>query len=249
MSAEVETQGVLLTMDTTGDVCGVAVLRDGVFVAEHTFRHGMHLSERLMGHLDAVLRDADATLSDVHTFAVGIGPGSFTGTRIGVMTVKTLADVLQKPVVGIGSLDALAAEYAGLKGAVVVPLLPCRAGSVYACPFLVDTSTPRPLAEPAALSLVELATQLQAFQPSSVLICGAAAEKSALELAALLQESAIPLSCGQALFPRASLVARLAWERLQTQPEGEDVLALVPLYISPPPITLPKQEIPLPKSN
>src|SRR5258706_13247436 len=108
----------LLAMETSVDVCSVAVLRDGQFIAEHTFRHGMHLSERLMAHLDTVLGDADTTLEQIEAFAVGIGPGSFTGTRIGVMTLKTLALVQKKPMVGISGLDALAMEYAGLQAAV-----------------------------------------------------------------------------------------------------------------------------------
>jgi hypothetical protein len=56
---------ILLAMETSGDVCSVAVLRNGLFTAEHTFRHGMHLSERLMTHLEQVLQDADTTLEQV----------------------------------------------------------------------------------------------------------------------------------------------------------------------------------------
>src|ERR1051326_1892282 len=121
---------ILLAMETSVDVCGAAVFRNGLLAAEHTFRHGMHLSERLMAHLDAVLKEADATLEQVEAFAVGIGPGSFTGTRIGVMTMKTLASVRERPLVGISGLAALAHEYTGLHGVAVTSLIPCRAGVV-----------------------------------------------------------------------------------------------------------------------
>src|SRR5579871_1570751 len=249
MNRETEAPEVLLAMETSGDVCSVAVFREGRFVAEHTFRHGMHLSERLMGHVDAVLRDGDVTLAHVTAFAVGIGPGSFTGTRIGVMTIKTLAAVLEKPVVGIGSLDALAAEYLGLAEVCVVPILPCRAGVVYTCPLMVSEARPHPISEPAALSLAELAALLVEREPQSVLFCGEAVGRYAAGLQELLSDAPFPVSFGQVRFPRASLVAQLAHDRLQINPAGEDVLSLVPLYISPPPISAPKQEIPQPIEN
>jgi len=85
-------------MDTSGDVCSVALFRKGQFHAELAFRHEMHLSERLIGHVDLLLKEIGAELSEVDCFAVGVGPGSFTGTRIGVMTVKTFAFVEDKPV-------------------------------------------------------------------------------------------------------------------------------------------------------
>ena len=102
----------LLAVETSGDVCSVAALRGQALMAEHRFRHGMHLSEHLIGHIDAVLREAGMTLADVRAFAVGIGPGSFTGTRIAVMTMKTLAFVTGQPIFGVSGLDALAAESA-----------------------------------------------------------------------------------------------------------------------------------------
>ena len=87
-----------LAMDTSGDVCSIAVLRGGKLISEHIFRHGMHLSERLLEHVEAVLADADAKPAEVDLFGVGLGPGSFTGTRIGVMTLKTFAFMLERPI-------------------------------------------------------------------------------------------------------------------------------------------------------
>jgi tRNA threonylcarbamoyladenosine biosynthesis protein TsaB len=236
--------GLLLALETGGDVCGVAATRDGQFLAEVAFRHEMHLSERLMGHLDTLLKDCAATLADVRAFAVGIGPGSFTGTRIGVMTLKTLAAVLEKPVYGVSGLDALAAEYAGLRAAVVAPMLPCRAGVVYTRLFRVETPAPEPLAEPAALPIAELAARLAAYPDAPLLCCGPAAARYTAELRSALGDSADRLSVGAALFPRAALIARLADLRRAFGDTPDDPLALVPLYISPPPITLPKQPIP-----
>ena len=112
------------------------------------------------GQVENVIKDAGAELGDVTAFAVGIGPGSFTGTRIGVMTIKTLAVVRQKPLYGISSLEAIAAVYQGLEVVLVVPLLPCRAGVVFAGGYNVDEALPIPTVEPAALTIDELAARL-----------------------------------------------------------------------------------------
>src|SRR5262249_35815964 len=104
---------LILAVETTADLCSLAI-RDGQgTLVERAFRHRMHLLERLLPDVDELLADAGVALEEIEGFAVGIGPGSFTGVRIGVATVKTWADVLQKPVVGVLSLDAVAAEYAG----------------------------------------------------------------------------------------------------------------------------------------
>lgn len=247
--SELETPQILLAMETSGDVCGVAVLRNGQLMVEHTFRHGMHLSERLLSHVDEMLQEADTTLEQVNTLAVGIGPGSFTGTRIGVMTMKTLASVLGKSLVGISGLEALAWEYSGLRDTIVTPILPCRAGVVYACPFRVDGSQPEPLTEPAAFPLGDLAAILAGQATTSLLCCGPAAKRYESELRAALENSAQVLSFGSADFPRASAVGALACAYLTAGNPPQDPLSMVPLYISPPPISTPKKENRPPKWN
>jgi tRNA threonylcarbamoyladenosine biosynthesis protein TsaB len=201
--------GLLLGLETSGDVCGIALNRDG------------------------------------EAFAVGIGPGSFTGTRIGVMTVKTFAAVLERPVYGISSLEALAAPYAGLRETVLVPILPCRSGVVFTCPYSVESEPPAALADPAALPLADLAELLVGLSPRAVHFCGSAVARYREELAALVSPHLPAISFGLPEFPAAAQVARLVNLRRMAELPADDALALVPLYISPPPITLPKQPIPI----
>jgi tRNA threonylcarbamoyladenosine biosynthesis protein TsaB len=238
--------GLLLALETSGDVCGIALNRDGQLLSEHTFRHGMHLSERLMGEVDAVLRTNGAVLADIAAFAVGVGPGSFTGTRIGVMTVKTFAAILERPVYGVSSLEALAAPYTGLRETILVPMLPCRSSVVFTCPYSVESAMPAALAEPAALSLAELAERLNGLSPRAVHFCGSVVARYREELETLLPNRLPAVSFGQPEFPAAAQVARLADFRRTANLPADDALALVPRYISPPPITLPKQPIPPP---
>lgn len=235
-----ESEPLILALETSLDVCSVAVTRGKMLWTEHTFRHGMHLSERLMSHVDSALADADVRLPDVELFAVGIGPGSFTGTRIGVMTAKTLASVQQKPMVGINGLAALAAQYRGLPETLIVPMLPCRAGVVYTGVYNVAPETPHALAAPEALTLSDLVALLLDLEPKRALLCGSVAARHAHDLAEALREAEIAISVGDAQFPRAEHVARLAAHHVASGEPPDDPVALLPLYISPPPITLPK---------
>ena len=234
---------ILLALETSGDVCSVAVTRDGHFLSEHTFRHGMHLSERLMGHIEAVLQEVDTTLDSVDVFAVGIGPGSFTGTRIGVMTFKTLASVTGKPLYGVDGMKALATEYTGLQETLVIPILPCRSGIVFAAVYQVQEATLLSFHEPSTLTIPELTSALSTLTSPHLLFCGPAASRYAEEIRSGLYESSALLSWGTALCPRASQVAHLAFLHHQQGDTPDDPLSLVPLYLAPPLISVPKTGI------
>ena len=231
---------LLLALETSGDTCGIALRRGARWISEHTFRHEMRLSERLIAFTDRLLNDAGVELSDVDIFAVGIGPGSFTGVRIGVMTAKTWAQTLHKPLFGVNALEALASYYAGLNDIVVIPLLPCRAGTVYAACYNIQMDAPRVIAPPAAISVLDAAWLAQHSSASRIIFCGAAALAHQAELSAALIESHLDISFGQAEFPLASQVAGIARDFWIADNAGNDALELTPLYIVPPQISAPK---------
>ena len=231
---------LLLALETSGDTCGFALLCGERLIAEHTFRHEMRLSERLIEFTDRLLRDANTELAAIDAFAVGIGPGSFTGVRIGVMTAKTWASVLGKPLFGVNSLEALASEYAGLTDTLVIPLLPCRAGIVYAASYKIGTGVLEPLKEPDALSIADAAALVVTSPAHNVIFCGAAALNYRAELSAALPTSEQSISFGQAEFARAAQVARIALRRAEIGSVENNALNLLPLYIVPPQISAPK---------
>ena len=100
----------LLALDTATETCGIALLVDGGIQAELNFFHGQTHAKHLMSGVEAVLELTGVPLNDIDGFAVTRGPGSFTGLRIGISTVKGLALAMGKPVVGISSLDVLARQ-------------------------------------------------------------------------------------------------------------------------------------------
>ena len=101
---------MLLAFDTATPSVTVALHDGTVVVAERASEQVMKHGEQLAPLIDAVLRDAGAVRQDLTALAVGVGPGPFTGLRVGLVTARTLALVLEIPVYGVCTLDVLATE-------------------------------------------------------------------------------------------------------------------------------------------
>lgn len=130
---------LILAMDTSTMVGGVALLKDGVTVGEHILNVRATHSERLMSSVEALMAAAGVTPSDLDAIACGVGPGSFTGVRIGVSACKAMAYALSIPIVSVPSLDALA--YGRGKGARAVwCLIDARHGRCYSASFVSPES-------------------------------------------------------------------------------------------------------------
>lgn len=117
----------LLAISTSGPVATAALLCEGAVLDVRAGAGGAH-SETLLPAVDALLDAQGLSIADIDLFAADVGPGSFTGVRIGVSTANAMAAARSKPVIGISSLEALAY---GLPGR-VCPLLDARNGNCYA---------------------------------------------------------------------------------------------------------------------
>ena len=124
----------ILMIDTSGPACGVAIMADGRLVYEVELTHRQTHSQRVMPMVDTALQMSDMTAADMDVFGAVVGPGSFTGVRIGVSTVKALAHAANKPCVAVDALEALAANVTAFDG-VVCPILDARAQQVYGAIF------------------------------------------------------------------------------------------------------------------
>ncbi len=232
---------VLLALETSGDVCGLALFRDSVLLAEYNFRHSMHLSEHLLDILDALLKQFGLTLKDVSVYAVGIGPGSFTGTRMGVMTAKMFAYLENKPLYGIDSLTALASEFSGLVEQVLFPILSCRSETVYTAPFRDADPFPKPAQITATYTLEQVVELIQQQSESRIVLCGEGATRHKAYLSEALAATDKRVSFMASALPKAVQIGVVALSRWHNGDTGEDALELVPEYIAPPPISQPKK--------
>jgi tRNA threonylcarbamoyladenosine biosynthesis protein TsaB len=161
----------LLAVETSTLAGGVALLDGERLVAEYLLDVGIAHSERLMAAVDRVLSDARWTTRDLAGLAVAVGPGSFTGLRIAVSTVKGLALALGLPIAAVPTLDAMAAAvpWASLP---VVAVLDARKGEVYAARYHWEDGAMRRDWEYAALAPEALAMRLS--EPTLLVGNGAA---------------------------------------------------------------------------
>lgn len=214
----------VLALDTATRSCSVAVAIDGKPAAEVTTLSNRTHSLHLMGMIRDVLALAELGLKDIDGFAVTIGPGSFTGLRIGISTAKGLAFAAGKPCVGVSSLEALASVCLPWPDRICV-LMDARKGEVYTAVYqeldgrLERIGDERVVAPEAILRTIA----------SPHLFVGEGVPLYEKMIRAIVAENA-RWAPGDRLFPKASSVARLAIDRLAgATADGVDLL--VPRYI------------------
>ena len=164
----------LLALDTAANLCSVAILNveTGTILAEISEDIGKGHAERLMAVIEQAIADAEISITDIGKIAVSVGPGSFTGVRVGVSTARGFALALKCPAVGISTLQALA--YDAAKVSVVMPILSiidARRDELYAQFFSENGA---PLSEPMVTTLPRILEQLKA-QPKRHLLSGSGA--------------------------------------------------------------------------
>lgn len=150
----------ILALDTSSQVSSVALCEAETLVAESSVNVRSTHSQGLLSQLDALLKTAGWTLADLHLLAVVSGPGAFTGVRIGVATIKGLAQVMNLPVVTVSSLMAVAMNLP-LQPLPVCAFIDARKKEVYAQLFDLQDGYPRPLNQARVMSPQQLLAQMQ----------------------------------------------------------------------------------------
>jgi tRNA threonylcarbamoyladenosine biosynthesis protein TsaB len=171
-----------LAFESSAKAASVALVRDGSLISQYSQCSGLTHSRTLLPMAEDLLKNAELTLQDVDLFAVAHGPGSFTGIRIGVSTVKGLAWATNKPCVGVSTLEAMA--WHGLAaGGFVCPVMDARRSQVYNALFEIRDGAPVRLTGDRPISLQELAEEVWGLQ-APVFLVGDGAELTARFFAA-----------------------------------------------------------------
>lgn len=120
----------ILALDTSSMTATVAILDDNKLIGEYTLNHKKSHSQKLMPMIDELIKSCDLTPNEIDVFAVSLGPGSFTGLRIGIATMTAMAQALDKTVVGVPTLEALAFNLHNTQG-LVCPIIDAQRDLVY----------------------------------------------------------------------------------------------------------------------
>ncbi|MGQ9455346.1 MAG: tRNA (adenosine(37)-N6)-threonylcarbamoyltransferase complex dimerization subunit type 1 TsaB [Armatimonadota bacterium] len=218
-----------LLLDTSEEVCTLGLgLNDNV-VCEYRFYHKMNLLRRLLPNINWLLADSGYEISDVQGIIVGLGPGSFTGLRIGVTTAKSLAYSLGKPIVGIGSLHALACSVGPVSSELICPIVHARADEVYW--MLTDHSGTSKIVE-CQVSPIQEVLEIVAERCQSVYFCGGASSKYRRIIQERIKTQVVVGNPATA-YPSAFGLLTLGIGRL-IQAHTDDPLTLTPMYVRKP---------------
>ncbi len=217
---------ILFCLDTSGPVAGAALIQDGVVRYEGMAVNAFTHSQSILPMTEEAYRRTGLEIGSTDYFAVTVGPGSFTGVRIGVSTVKALAHAQGKPCVAVDALEAMAAGVQPFDG-VICPIQDARAGQVYGAAFQGGTLLRLLPDEPVKLE--DYLEKTAAFgQPMLFLGDGMPVHREAIKR--ILGDRA-RFAPAHLAYLRPAAAAFLAWNRLD---QAVDYKNLSPLYLRPP---------------
>ena len=253
---------LLLALDTSTHQASIALCDEQTLYGEYTWRIGNKHSVELLERIQRLVEvDCGSSLQVIDGVAVATGPGSFNGVRVAVATAKAFAFALQKPLVGVSTLEIIAAQQHNWRGP-VCSILEAGRSELYAACYLfdeIDTSDGNtfrisPLSEYLMLSPQQLISYVDEHmdewggipgkrQVSPILFCGELSEATRQALSEYMQGKGLMIDSLYAI-RRASTLALLAIQRLY---EGriDNPMVLEPLYIRRPSITKSVRKQPL----
>ena len=220
---------ITLAFDSTAKAASVAVCDGEKLLALYNIDNGLTQSELLLPMAENMLKSLNLTFGDVELLACAVGPGSFTGVRIGVALVKGIAFGKGIPCVEVSTLDELAENLRGLSG-IIVPCMDARRQQVYTATYRGRDGELEKLTEDRAMAISELAEELGAYnEPIYLSGDGYAVAKRGLEAAGIKVEATPELLITE----NAYSVARIAVRKYEKGEYTTD-LEIAPTYLRMP---------------
>jgi tRNA threonylcarbamoyladenosine biosynthesis protein TsaB len=254
---------LLLALDTSTRQASVSLSSEDALLGEYTWHVGNNHSVELLERVQRLFDESAKSMTEIDGIAVAIGPGSFNGVRVAVATAKTFAFTLQKPLIGVGTLDIIAAQQHHWR-APICSILEAGRSELYAACYLNEevyteqgeaSYRTRRLSEYLLLAPQELCDFLLEKASEWVgipgernlppfLFCGEISEASRLALRERLSTMSLFIGNASESARRASTLALLAQQRFA---EGmlDNPLVLEPLYVRRPSITTSARKQPL----
>jgi len=210
----------VFAMDTSSVTATVAILNDEKLIGEYSVSARLTHSQKIMPMTNELLSDLSMSLNDIDVFSVCVGPGSFTGLRIGMATVKTFAQTLGKKIVGVSSLDAIAYNFCCVKDTVICTMVDARRDEVYNALYLNGEK----IVFDRALDIGKL---LEELKDKKVIFAG---DGAIIHKEKLLDNPNWTVSPMHLIMPSASSVAYCAYLKAQNS-EFDDFYTLNPVYL------------------
>ena len=213
----------ILAIDTSTDYLSLAILKDDRPAAKFHKKADRRHSILLVPMIGKLVKKAKLNIGKIDCFAISVGPGSFTGLRIGVTVVKGLAYALKKKIVAVPTLDVIADNAKSFKG-VICPVLDARKNKVYACIYRSDGKTIKRLSKYLLLPVADLLKKVEAMRHNVLFLGDAISQIFAGDI------ERAPKFRGKDWHPKAEVVAKLGAEYFKNKKfvKAKD---LEPLYL------------------
>lgn len=222
----------ILALDTSSEYMSLALAEDDKLLASQHVAFGRQLSSNLIKSIDAISKMANWKISDIECFCVGLGPGSFTGLRIGITCMKGFALALKKPIKGISSLDAIAYEGRYFDGK-ACPIIDAKKNMVYSAIYEVKDGSVARKSSYMVLKAEELLKKLK----GEVLFLGDGIPLYKDIIAKYGRR--FHFAPTKLWYPRADILAGLCLSDVR-RGKFDDVHKLNPLYVHPKECTVTK---------
>lgn len=122
----------ILAVDSSSEILSVCINKDNICLGEYTIKNLKTHSPKILPMINELLNNIDLTINDIDLFACSIGPGSFTGLRIGLSVLKSMAQALNKPIIGVETLLSLAINVNMLElDYIICPIIDAKNNNVY----------------------------------------------------------------------------------------------------------------------
>ena len=217
----------VLAIDTASNVASAAVVEDGVLLGERVLNYKKTHSQKIMPMVSELLEELELKAADIDIFAAANGPGSFTGLRIGVATVKALAHAVNKPVVGVSTLAGLAYNLPYCEH-IIVPIMDARRNRVYTASYIWDEDGFKELSPDEVIEIEECADSCGNLLETVFVGDGVSVHRDYLK--ERLGDSA-HFAPAPAMLQRASSIAMIAMEKAK-RGETMHYSERVPFYLN-----------------
>lgn len=217
---------LILSVESATSAASVALIKDDCLLSEYTLNYKKQHSVLLMTLIDELLKVNDLTIKDVDGFVVSKGPGSFTGLRIGMATVKGLCMGSKKPLISVSTLDGLAFNELNFSG-IICPIMDALRDNVYTCFYKNIDGKLEKLIDYSHFSISELIEKLTELN-EPVIFVGDGIEKHRVYLEDNMRN--IRFSSGSNSFAKASSLGEVGLQLLKAG-FSDDLNGVSPIYL------------------
>lgn len=216
----------ILGIDTSTMAANVAVLEDDKLICEYTINTKKTHSQKLMPMIENMLKISDIDIKDIDAIGICVGPGSFTGLRIGMATAKAMSHVNNIPLIGVNSLEILGSNIE-LSNKKICAILDAQRNQVYTCKYIFEDNKSKSLEEITIKPIDDLLEELQATNEEWVIV-GEAVYKYKEKIEAI---SNITIASPANHITKASSLCDLAKDKLEQNIDIHNCYDINPMYI------------------